>query len=159
MDGDLKGLRRMKQWAKEDPDERRARILRKSRLRPQIKNSYSNGSRRQQRRITPVREPKAKKAATRAKAKPAKIDHAAVDAKRAKAYGEMENSVCDLSRAAEMAMTVFDMTGFSCSPSVNSISWCSGSRIDTTRNNSPATTDLTTTRPASVWRAVPLQSP
>jgi hypothetical protein len=29
MDGDLKGLQRMKQWAKEDPDERRARILRK----------------------------------------------------------------------------------------------------------------------------------
>ena len=55
-----------------------------------------------------MREPKAKKAATRAKAKPAKIDHAAVDAKRAKAYGEMENSVCDISRAAELAMTVFD---------------------------------------------------
>jgi uncharacterized membrane protein YfhO len=29
-------------------------------------------------------------------------------AKRAKAYSEMENSVCDLSRAAELAMTVFD---------------------------------------------------
>ena len=28
-DGDLKGLQRMKQWAKEDPDERPARILRK----------------------------------------------------------------------------------------------------------------------------------
>jgi hypothetical protein len=54
-----------------------------------------------------VRKPKTKKAATRAKAKPAKVDHAAIDAKRAKAYSEMENSVCDLSRAAEMAMTVF----------------------------------------------------
>jgi hypothetical protein len=31
MDGDLKGLQRMKQWAKEDPDERTARILRKFR--------------------------------------------------------------------------------------------------------------------------------
>ena len=29
MDGDLKGLQRMKKWAKEDPDEQRARILRK----------------------------------------------------------------------------------------------------------------------------------
>jgi len=28
--------------------------------------------------------------------------------KRAKAYSEMENSVCDISRAAELAMTVFD---------------------------------------------------
>jgi hypothetical protein len=53
--------------------------------------------------------PKAKKAAkTRAKKKPAKIDRAAIDAKRAKAYSDMENSVCDLSRAAELAMTVFD---------------------------------------------------
>jgi hypothetical protein len=53
--------------------------------------------------------PKAKKAAkTRAKAKPAKIDHAAIDAKRAKAYSEMENSVCDLARAADLAMEVFD---------------------------------------------------
>ena len=53
--------------------------------------------------------PRAKKAAkTKAKKKRAKIDHAAIDAKRAKAYGEMENSVCDLARAAELAMTVFD---------------------------------------------------
>jgi hypothetical protein len=27
---------------------------------------------------------------------------------RARAYSEMENSVCDLARAAELAMTVFD---------------------------------------------------
>jgi hypothetical protein len=47
-------------------------------------------------------------AKTRAKKKPAKIDRAAIDASRAKAYSEMENSVCDLARAAEMAMTVFD---------------------------------------------------
>jgi hypothetical protein len=53
--------------------------------------------------------PKAKKAAkTRAKAKPAKIDRAAVDAKRAKAYHDMESHVCDLSRAATLAMVVFD---------------------------------------------------
>ena len=100
-----------------------------------------------------------KRAAMKTARDVASLSEQATIEKRAKAYGEMENSVCDLSRAAEMAMTVFDMTGFSCSPSVNSISWCSGSRIDTTRNNSPATTDLTTTRPASVWRAVPLQSP
>jgi hypothetical protein len=55
-----------------------------------------------------VRKPKTKKPVTRAKAKPAKIDHAAIDAKRTKAYGDMENSVCDISRAAELAMTVFD---------------------------------------------------
>ena len=35
-------------------------------------------------------------------------DCAAIDAKRAKAYGEMENSVCDIARAGELAMTVFD---------------------------------------------------
>lgn len=56
-----------------------------------------------------MRKPKAKKAATKAaKKKRPPIDHAAVDARRAKAYSEMENSVCDLSRAAELAMTVFD---------------------------------------------------
>jgi hypothetical protein len=55
-----------------------------------------------------VRKPKTKKPVTRAKAKPAAVDRAAVDAKRAKAYGEMENSVCDIARAGELAMTVFD---------------------------------------------------
>ena len=50
--------------------------------------------------------------ATKAKARlAAKIDHAANDAKRAKAYSEMENSVCDLSRAATLAMEVFDEDG------------------------------------------------
>jgi hypothetical protein len=53
-----------------------------------------------------MRKPKAKKAATKVKAKPAEVDP--VIAKRAKAYSEMENSVCDISRAAELAMTVFD---------------------------------------------------
>jgi len=52
--------------------------------------------------------PKAKKAATKAKKEPATIDRAAVDAKRAKAYRDMESHVCDLSRAAELAMSVFD---------------------------------------------------
>ena len=55
-----------------------------------------------------MRKPKAKKTAIRAKAKPAQVDRATVDARRAKAYSEMENSVCDLARAAELAMTVFD---------------------------------------------------
>ena len=53
-----------------------------------------------------MRKPKAKKAATKVKAKPAEVDP--VIAKRAKAYSEMENSVCDLSRAATLAMEVFD---------------------------------------------------
>ena len=34
-----------------------------------------------------------------------------IDAKRAKAYSEMENSVCDLSRAATLAMEVFEKDG------------------------------------------------
>jgi hypothetical protein len=56
-----------------------------------------------------MRKPKAKKAAkTWAKRPPAKIDDAAIDAKRAKAYSDMENSVCYLSRAATLAMEVFD---------------------------------------------------
>jgi hypothetical protein len=53
-----------------------------------------------------MRKAKTKRAVTKAKKKPAKVDP--VTAKRAEAYSEMENSVCDLSRAAEMAMTVFD---------------------------------------------------
>jgi hypothetical protein len=55
-----------------------------------------------------MRKPKTKKAATKAKKKPAKIDHAAVDAKRAKAYRDMEPHVCDLARAGELAMEIFD---------------------------------------------------
>jgi hypothetical protein len=39
---------------------------------------------------------------------PGEIDHAAIDARRAKAYSEMENSVCDLARAADVAMKLFD---------------------------------------------------
>jgi hypothetical protein len=56
----------------------------------------------------PMRKPKAKKTATRAAAKPATLDRAVVDAKRAKAYSDMESYVCDLSRAATLAMTVHD---------------------------------------------------
>ena len=37
-------------------------------------------------------KPKTKAAKTRAKKKPAKIDRAAIDASRAKAYSDMENS-------------------------------------------------------------------
>jgi hypothetical protein len=57
-----------------------------------------------------MRKAKAKKAATKVKAKqkPATIDRATVDAKRAKAYSAMESHVCDLSRAASLAMVVFD---------------------------------------------------
>jgi hypothetical protein len=64
--------------------------------------------------------PKAKKAAktraknTRLRAIKAKarsaaaLSEQATHSKRAKAYSDMENSVCDLSRAAELAMTMFD---------------------------------------------------
>jgi hypothetical protein len=53
-------------------------------------------------------KPKAKKAAkTRAKKKPATID-AAIEAKRALAYSRMEPHVCDLARAAELAMLASD---------------------------------------------------
>jgi hypothetical protein len=45
---------------------------------------------------------------TKANKRLAPIDHAAVAARRAKAYGEMENSVCDLARAADVAMKLFD---------------------------------------------------
>jgi hypothetical protein len=47
--------------------------------------------------------------AAKAKARSAAaLSEQATIEKRAKAYGEMENSVCDISRAAELAMTVFD---------------------------------------------------
>jgi len=55
-----------------------------------------------------MRKPKAKKSATKAKAKPATIDRAAVDAKRAKAYGDMEPHVCDLVKMGTIAFQLFD---------------------------------------------------
>jgi hypothetical protein len=67
-----------------------------------------------------MRSPKAKKA-TKTRAKNARFRAANAKArseaalskktlieKRAKAYSEMENSVCDLARAASLAMEVFD---------------------------------------------------
>jgi hypothetical protein len=48
-----------------------------------------------------------KKKATPRKPTPKGADSARA-AKRAQAYSDMENSVCDLSRAAELAMTMFD---------------------------------------------------
>jgi hypothetical protein len=48
-----------------------------------------------------------KKKATSRKFTPKATD-GEIAKKRAKAYSDMENSVCDLSRAAELAMTVFD---------------------------------------------------
>ena len=53
-----------------------------------------------------MRKAKAKKAATRRKATSTQVDP--VTAKRAKAYHDMEPHVCSLSRAAELAMAVFD---------------------------------------------------
>ena len=47
--------------------------------------------------------------ATKAKERSAAAaDHAAIDAKRAKAYHDMEPHVCDLARAGELAMEIFD---------------------------------------------------
>ena len=51
---------------------------------------------------------KKRKAPAKAKNKPAKTDHVALDAKRAKAYSDMESHVCDLARAASLAMAVFE---------------------------------------------------
>ena len=66
-----------------------------------------------------MRKPKTKAARTRAKNARFRADKAKARAAAAlsdqtriaaqvKAYSDMENSVCDLSRAAELAMTVFD---------------------------------------------------
>jgi hypothetical protein len=68
--------------------------------------------------------------------------------KRAKAYSEMENSVCGISRAATLAMKVFDDDHLFCSPLGSSTSWCSGSGIGRTRKNSPAITSATNRPPA-----------
>jgi hypothetical protein len=48
-----------------------------------------------------MRKPKTKKAATRAKKKPEKVGP--IDAKRAKAYAEMEPHLCDIVRMGEIA--------------------------------------------------------
>jgi hypothetical protein len=55
-----------------------------------------------------MRKPKAKKAPTKVKKKSAKIDHAAIEAKRAKAYRDMESLVCDLVNMGTIAMDQFD---------------------------------------------------
>jgi len=53
-----------------------------------------------------MRKPKTKKAVTKAKKKPAKVDP--VDAKRAKAYADMEPHLCDLVNMGTIAMDQFD---------------------------------------------------
>jgi hypothetical protein len=55
-----------------------------------------------------MRKPKAKKTATKAKKKPVKIDHAAIEARRAKAYSDMEWHICDLANMGTIAMDQFD---------------------------------------------------
>jgi hypothetical protein len=55
-----------------------------------------------------MRKPKAKRPATKAKNKPAKTDPAAAEAKRAKAYADMESHVCDLVSMGTIAMDQFD---------------------------------------------------
>jgi hypothetical protein len=54
----------------------------------------------------PMRKPKAKKPAARAKAKPAKVDP--LTEKRANAYADMEPHLCDVVRMGEIAMMLFD---------------------------------------------------
>jgi hypothetical protein len=54
---------------------------------------------------------KKRQAPARAKKQPATIDHVAIDAKRALAYSRMEPHVCDLARAAELAMLASDDEG------------------------------------------------
>jgi hypothetical protein len=53
-----------------------------------------------------MRKPKTKKAATKVIAKPAQVD--LVDAKRARAYAEMEPHLCDIVRMGEIAFMLFD---------------------------------------------------
>ncbi len=56
-----------------------------------------------------MRKPKTKKAAaTKRKAQPEPAHVDPVMARRAHAYRDMEPHVCDLARAAELAMEVFD---------------------------------------------------
>jgi hypothetical protein len=55
-----------------------------------------------------MRSPKAAKAAVRSEKE--RSEKTLIE-KRAKAYSEMENSVCDLARAAALAMEVFDKDG------------------------------------------------
>jgi hypothetical protein len=126
LDGDLKGLQRMKNWERQGQgmtaDEQRAEILRLLlALPPASKKSRSNGSNSKwQWGTTPMRNPKAKKAAkTRAKnsrfrAANAKALSAAVLSektlieKRAKAYADMEPHLCDVVRMGEIATSLFD---------------------------------------------------
>ena len=90
-----------------------------------------------------MRKPKAKKALAKGKNKVALS--ATLIAGRANVYREMENSVCDLARAADWRCTFSTSRIISCSPSVNSVSWCGGLRIGITRKNSPTTIKPTTT--------------
>jgi hypothetical protein len=55
-----------------------------------------------------VKKPKKRKAPAKAKNKSAKTDRDLIDAKRAKAYSDMESHVCDLARTASLAMAVIE---------------------------------------------------
>jgi hypothetical protein len=57
-----------------------------------------------------MRKPKAKRPATKAKKKPAKTDPAAVDAKQAKAYADMEPYLCKVVNMGTIASNLFDCT-------------------------------------------------
>jgi hypothetical protein len=86
---------------------------------------------------------KKRKAKTAAKGKPT-LSSATLMETRANVYREMENSVCDLSRAAEPAMTVFDNDRLFLFAVGQLDLWCSGSRIGITRKKFPARTKPTT---------------
>jgi hypothetical protein len=65
--------------------------------------------RKPQIKMLKTRAKNARKRAAKAKERSAAaLSEQATMQKRAKAYGEMENSVCDLARAADLAMEVFD---------------------------------------------------
>ena len=70
---------------------------------------------------------KKRKAKTAAKGKPT-LSSATLMETRANVYREMENSVCDLSRAAELAMTVFDNDRLFLFAFGQLDLWCSGDR-------------------------------
>ena len=129
MDGDLKGLQRMKAWKKQgrvmDADELKGELYRIAQLfcrsRHRSKKSHSIISTSWQQGATPMRSPKATKAAkTRARNARARAIKAKARAEvelaektlleaRSKAYHQMEPYVCDLSYAATLAMEVSDL--------------------------------------------------
>jgi hypothetical protein len=89
-------------------DEQRAEILRLLLALPPKRQIYAiDKLRKWQRGATPMRNPRAKKAAkTKAKSQPAKIDPATE--KRVQAYRDMESHLCDVVKMGTIAFQLFD---------------------------------------------------